>query len=140
MSGMFADVKNVLRLAQEAEALGYNSVWMYDMSLTQTRENFQKNLLYGSCEDIDPGGDPNFVEPFTTLAAVAQSTSTLEIGTAVIQLPLYNPILVAKQATNIDILSKGRLNLGVGIGGAIRLFQGRLLSSSLPLRKTGKDV
>ena len=116
MSGALASVDNVVRASVEAESLGYDSVWGYDFSLAQTRDNYLHNILYGSWDDVSPKDNPNIVEPFTTMSAIASVTSSIEIGTSVLELPLYNPILVARQAANIDILSRGRLRLGVGIG------------------------
>ncbi|MGH2640022.1 MAG: LLM class flavin-dependent oxidoreductase [Rhabdochlamydiaceae bacterium] len=137
MSGALARIDNVIRASQAAESLGYDSVWVYDMSLTQTRDNYRNNLVCGSWEDIDPDGDPNFVEPFTTMSAIAAVTSTIEIGSAVIQLPLYNPIVVARQAANIDVLSRGRLRLGVGIGSRINFFREGYDRLHFPFRKRG---
>ena len=114
MSGALAKVSNVVTASQAGESLGYDSVWTYDMSLTQTRDNHRNNLVCGSWEDIDPDGDPNFVEPFTTMAALAAVTKTIRIGSAVIQLPMYNPIVVARQAANIDSILGGKINTGGG--------------------------
>ncbi len=137
MSGALASVDNVVGASREAESLGYDSVWTYDMSLTHTRENYRNNLVCGSWEDIDPEGNPDFVEPFTSMGAIAAATKEIEIGSAVIQLPLYNPLLVARQAANIDVLSKGRLRLGVGIGSRINFFREGYDRLRFPFKKRG---
>jgi alkanesulfonate monooxygenase SsuD/methylene tetrahydromethanopterin reductase-like flavin-dependent oxidoreductase (luciferase family) len=138
MSGALANVKTVVEASKAAEELGYNSVWVYDMSLTQTRDNYRNNLVCGSWEDIDPEGNPDFIEPFTTMAAIAGATNSIGIGSAVIQLPMYNPLVVAKQATNIDILSRGRMTLGVGIGSRINFFRAGYDHIHFPFRKRGE--
>lgn len=137
MSGALARIDEVIKATLAAESLGYDSVWVYDMSLTQTRDNYRNNLVCGSWEDIDPQGDPEFVEPLTTMSALAAVTSKIEIGSAVIQLPLYNPLVVARQAANIDILSHGRLRLGVGIGSRINFFRAGYDHIHFPFRKRG---
>lgn len=137
MSGAVASVDNVVKASQTAESLEYDAVWTYDMSLTHTRENYRNNLVCGSWDDIDPEGDPEFVEPFTSMAAIAALTNEIEVGSAVIQLPLYNPLVVARQAANIDILSKGRLRLGVGIGSRINFFREGYDRIHFPFKKRG---
>ncbi|MGI0090917.1 MAG: LLM class flavin-dependent oxidoreductase [Nitrososphaerales archaeon] len=138
MSGAVAWIGNVVQAAKEAEALGYDSIWMQDRSLTQTRDNYRNHLVCGSVEDIDPNGDPNFFEPLTSMAALSVLTSSIRIGTAVLQLPLYNPILLAKQAANIDALSAGRLNLGVGIGTGISFARQGFDNLHFPFHERGK--
>ncbi|MHB8566369.1 MAG: LLM class flavin-dependent oxidoreductase [Nitrososphaerales archaeon] len=137
MSGALADIENIVQAGIEAERLGYDCVWVYDMSLTQTKANYLNNLVCGSVEDIDPNGNPNFFEPLTTLGALAVKTSTIRIGSAVLQLPVYNPIAIAKQAANIDALSHGRLNLGIGIGSGISFFRQGFENIHFPFRKRG---
>lgn len=137
MSGALASVHNVVRASVEAESLGFDSVWGYDFSLAQTRDNYLHNILYGSWDDVSPEDDPNIVEPFTAMSAIASVTSTIEIGTSVLELPLYNPILVARQAASIDILSRGRLRLGVGIGSRISFLRSGYDHLHFPFTKRG---
>ena len=95
--------------AQAAEALGYAHLRLYEHVL-----------------GVDPdrhGGwtgpstkDTPFHEPFVTLGFLAAHTTTLELVTGVIILPQRQTALVAKQAAEVDILSGGRLRLGVGTG------------------------
>ncbi len=84
-----------LSAVEEVEALGYDSVW--------TSEHI---FFYGPTMDA-----------FTVLAAYAARTRRLLLGTAVTLLPLRPAAVVAKEATSLDILSGGRLILGVGVGG-----------------------
>jgi alkanesulfonate monooxygenase SsuD/methylene tetrahydromethanopterin reductase-like flavin-dependent oxidoreductase (luciferase family) len=62
--------------------------------------------------------------PLTLLAHIAARTSTIRLGTGVTVLPWYNPIVVAEQAATVDILSKGRLEFGVGRGFRASEFAG----------------
>ena len=61
---------------------------------------------------------------FSMLGSVAQRTKNARIGTAVVVLPFHNPIQVAEEAATVDILSGGRLTLGVGAGYQAREFHG----------------
>src|ERR1044071_2238574 len=60
--------------------------------------------------------------PLTVLAAAAQRTQRIRLGTAVTLFPLHNPLKVAEEAATVDILSGGRLELGVGRGAAPNMF------------------
>lgn len=100
----FATPADVLRLAREAERLGYDAVWGNDhiTPAAYVRETFSE--------------PPSFYEVFVTLAAVGAHTERVRLGTAVLVLPLRDPVLVAKQAATLDRFTGGRLILGVGIG------------------------
>ena len=54
--------------------------------------------------------------PLIVATAVAASTRTLNVGTSVILLPLHHPVHLAEDVTTLDIVSKGRIILGVGLG------------------------
>jgi len=62
------------------------------------------------------------LEPLTTLSIIAGRTSRLRLGTSIVVLPQRNPILVAKQATALDVYSGGRVILGFGAGWAEKEF------------------
>ena len=89
------EVEDLGGYARKVEALGFDSLW--------TTENLNS-------------GAPS-LECFTGLAYMAANTSRVLLGTAVVVLPLRNPVLVAQTFTSLDILSQGRVILGVGIGG-----------------------
>lgn len=59
------------------------------------------------------------MDAFVLLAAVAQRTTKLRLGTAVVVLPFRTPFHLAKASASVDVLSNGRFTLGVGIGGAV---------------------
>lgn len=101
--GFVRDAAIFVRLARTAEALGYDGVWGNDHLTTPT-------FLRGSPEP------PSFFEPLVVLAHVAAATERIRLGTAVLGLTLRDPVLLAKQAATLDVLSKGRLSLGVGVG------------------------
>ena len=94
----------VVEWAQRAEALGFSSVWLSD------------HLFYDLSRYGGPQGEQKGMECFTGLAALAGATSKVRLGTLVVCNDLRNPALVAKMAATIDILSGGRMDLGVGAG------------------------
>ena len=97
----------VLTTAREAEALGFDSVWTTDHVLM-------------AADQPEPYG--TILEAFTTLTYVAAVTERVRLGTSVIVLPQREPVLVAKQAATLDVLSNGRVILGVGVGWNEREF------------------
>lgn len=101
----FSDPDNVIRIAQAAEAFGYDSVWGNDHMTTQH---------YVRAEFPVP---PRFWEPLVTYAFVLSNTKTLKVGTGILVLPMRRDIVVtAKQIATLDHFGKGRLEIGVGIG------------------------
>jgi probable F420-dependent oxidoreductase len=114
-SGPLATPKAVEDAAREAESLGYDSVWVHD-HVVWNEHLHREHVSSGAAEALRDGQTPDFYESLTTLAYVAGITSKVKLGVAVLVAPVRNPVLTAKQLANIDVLSKGRLIVGVGIG------------------------
>jgi probable F420-dependent oxidoreductase len=96
--------------AQAAESLGYDHIIVYDHVLGAVRDDRDPPLL-------GPYGERDaFLEPFVLLAWLAAATTRIELCTGVLILPQRQTALVAKQAVELDLLSGGRLRLGVGTG------------------------
>src|SRR6266850_5601461 len=87
----------------EAEALGYASTFVVEHHFT---------------------GWNQVSAPLNVLTWVAARTTTLRVGTAVMVLPWHNPVLLAEQAATLDVLSGGRLDLGIGKGYRYNEFKG----------------
>lgn len=100
----FARPEDFVRLAQAAERLGYDAVWGNDHVTAAP---------YVRTTWSEP---PNFYEVLITLATVGAHTRRVRLGTAVLVLPLRDPVLLAKQVATLDQLTGGRVVLAVGLG------------------------
>ncbi len=87
--------QRAIQSAQAADRLGFDRLWLAEHHFT--------NYSYSA-------------SPFTLLAYLAARTERIRLGTAIVQLPLHNPLLVAERAATVDVLSGGRFDLGVGAG------------------------
>ena len=95
--------------AQAAEQLGYNHVLVFDHVLGAHPDRFEKFRPPYTYQTP-------FHEPFVLFGYLAAVTTKLELTTGVVILPQRQTALVAKQAAAVDVLSGGRMRLGVGIG------------------------
>ena len=99
----------VLDFAQTVEGLGFDHLLAYDHVLGATHD--REPALTGPYTE-----DSLFHEPFVLFGFLAASTSRIELVTGVLILPQRQTALVAKQAAEVDVLSDGRLRLGIGVG------------------------
>jgi probable F420-dependent oxidoreductase len=97
------DAQALVGLASRAEELGFDSVWVHDH-------------VFNVGHVFDRIGGKPYYEPLTLLSFVAARTRRVRLGTSVLVLPYHNPIRLAKTAATLDVLSGGRLILGVGVG------------------------
>src|SRR5690242_7925162 len=88
-------IQEQMSLMYEAESLGFDSVWPAEHHFSE----------YGYC-----------ASPQVSLAAVAARTKRIRLGTGVVVLPFHNPIRVAEDFAFLDLMSDGRVDLGVGRG------------------------
>jgi probable F420-dependent oxidoreductase len=103
------DPSAIRNFAQIAEALGYSHILAYDHVLGANPD--RQPRLQGPYTYEHP-----FHEPFVLFSYMASSTESIEFVTGILILPQRQTALVAKQAAALDVLSGGRLRLGVGIG------------------------
>jgi probable F420-dependent oxidoreductase len=104
----------LIQLAQQAESLGYESVWTFEHVIVPVE--YQSSYPYNDSGKMGAPPETNFVDPLIALAAVAAATKTIRLGTGVNILSQVNPLYMAKQAASLDFMSGGRFMLGVGIG------------------------
>ena len=122
-SGICADPAVAARVAQRAEALGYESVW--------TGEHV---VLPDPRKPPSPAA-PDFpmLHPSTVLAYVAAVTKTLKLGTGIVLIAQRNPVVLAKEMASLDVLSNGRLILGIGAG----YLEPEFAALGVPFRERG---
>ena len=132
VSGRAASRKTLMEAAQQAERLGYDSVWSADRIIIpweiKTTYRYSRSATF-----IVPPDRP-FFEPLTCLAFLAGCTEKIKLGMSVMVLPYRHPLYWAKIATTIDQLSAGRLILGVGVGWMKEEFQ----AMNTPFDERGK--
>ncbi|ARZ66044.1 monooxygenase [Streptomyces albireticuli] len=112
--GTHARAEAIAGFARDAEAAGFDSLWVGDRSLTPVEPS-----------DIYPGHTPEnpyppeyktFLDPVTVLTVAATATSRARLGTSTLNAPWYPPPLLARTLTSLDLVSGGRLDVGLGIG------------------------
>jgi probable F420-dependent oxidoreductase len=111
VSGAWATPRNLAELGQRAERLGYRSLWTFQRLLAPPGAKLAP--VYRSVLD-----------PMVSLGYLAAATSSIRLGVAVINHPFLSPLLLAKQAATVDVLSGGRLDLGIGSGWLTEEFTG----------------
>lgn len=107
-------------VATGAEARGFDGLWAGEHVVMV--DSPRSRYPYSSDGRIAVPVDTDWGDPFVSLAAVAAVTDTIGLATGVLLLPEHNPLVVAKQAATLDLLSRGRLTLGVGIGWSAEEF------------------
>lgn len=107
-------LEQIVGLAQLAESLGFESVWTFEHVMVPVE--YESRYPYSKDGKMGGGSDAAFLDPLIALTAVAAHTNTLRLGTGVNILSQTNPLLLAKQAATLDLLSNGRFMLGAGIG------------------------
>jgi probable F420-dependent oxidoreductase len=100
--------------AETAEDAGFDRIWIGEHVVVF--DEYESKYPYSDDGKLALGGESGMLELFTTLTYLAATTSTIRVGSAVCLLPQRNPVYTAKEAATVDWLSKGRLDLGLGIG------------------------
>ena len=103
VSGAWATPGNLAAFTAQAEAAGYASVWTFQRLIVP--EGSAMEPVYHSVLD-----------PMVALGFAAAATSRIRLGVAVVNMPYLAPAYLAKQAATVDVLSGGRLDLGLGLG------------------------
>jgi probable F420-dependent oxidoreductase len=103
VSGSWATRENVIEIARSAERLGYETLW-----------SFQRTVY--PADDSIPAPYRSVHDPMAISAFAAAVTERIRIGIAIVNLPFYAPIVLAKSLTSLDVLSGGRLDAGLGLG------------------------
>jgi probable F420-dependent oxidoreductase len=110
VSGAWATPENIDGVARRAEDLGYGSLWTY------------QRLLAPAGTDWGPQYR-SVLDPVVALAFAAAVTSRVRLGTAVVNAPFLPPAMLAKQLASLDVVARGRLDVGLGLGWAQPEFE-----------------
>ncbi len=113
VAGAWATPANQVRVAQEAERLGYHSLWVLQRLLYPVAPQNDYPPMPGRAW---PDSFESVADPLVSLAFVAGVTSTIRLGTSVLVMPYYTPVMLAKQLATLDRVSGGRLDVGLGVG------------------------
>jgi probable F420-dependent oxidoreductase len=112
--GIHATQENLRTMAKQAEAWGFDSLWASDhLLLPPLQTSRYPGSATGQFPDI---WLQRYFEPLAILNYLAGCTSRILLGTSVLILPMRNPIEVAKEVAGADVLSRGRILLGIGVG------------------------
>jgi alkanesulfonate monooxygenase len=110
------DIKALVEYGVKMEQFGFDSLWVWDHVLLGVQPNFP------------------IIDSLTLLTAVAARTKKIKLGTGILVLPLRNPVMLAKQLSSMDLLSDGRLLMGMASGWYRREFD----AVGVPFEKRGK--
>ena len=125
------DPTMLVGMAQKAESLGYESVWTFEHVIVPVQ--YDSKYPYNKSGEMGAPPETPFVDPLIALTAIAMHTQDLRLGTGVNILSQTNPLTLAKQAASLDVLSRGRLLLGLGIG----WLQEEFVAMGVPFERRG---
>jgi len=113
-TGPFVAPDGAATIGEAAEKAGFDSLWTVE-HVVVPRE-YASTYPYSGDGKMPGGSDFDIPDPLIWLTWVAARTTTLRLGTGVLILPQRNPVVLAKEVATLDMLSGGRVELGVGIG------------------------
>ncbi|MEE9273857.1 MAG: LLM class flavin-dependent oxidoreductase [bacterium] len=122
LRGLFLSTYDQIREAAiEAERWGFDSVWLCDHFFTMDPGAYARQKKFPGAEEEDSSaeaedGSQPLLEAWTTLSALARDTTRLRLGTSVLCVGYRNPAVLAKMAATLDVISGGRLEMGIGAG------------------------
>lgn len=128
VAGSWATPQNQLELARRAEELGYATLWTFHRLLFPA----------GAGGSGGPWGDVyrSVLDPVVSLAHVASATTRIRLGAAIVNAPFVAPVVLAKQISTLDVLSGGRVELGLGQGWVPEEFT----ATGVPMQRRGARI
>src|SRR5688572_9253780 len=119
--GLFVPLGNgnanaeILRaLGRGAEERGFESIWVAEHVVMF--DDYDSVYPYAADGRFPGGGDTGLLEPLTALTFLAAVTDRIRLGTGICLVPQRNPVYTAKQVVDLDVLSAGRVDFGIGVG------------------------
>jgi probable F420-dependent oxidoreductase len=136
--GTAARPQVIRAVATAAETAGFATLWAGEhvVLVDEPRSRYP----YSADGRIAVPADADWLDPLLGLSYVAAVTSRIGLATGVLLLPEHNPVLAAKQAATLDVLSGGRLTLGVGIGWSAEEFAALGVAFARRGRRTAEYV
>ncbi len=113
-SGPLPAERGVGAMAKALEEAGFDSLWVSDHIVMPA--SIESRYPFAADGKASWPTDTPYLDAMVSMAVIAAVTTRARIGTAVLVLPLRHPVELAKQAASIDMMSGGRLVLGVGAG------------------------
>ena len=110
----------VAAVARAADAAGFATLWAGEHVVMVDRS--ASRYPYSDSGEIAVPADADWLDPFVCLSFAAAATRRIGLATGVLLLPEHNPVVVAKQAASLDVMSGGRFTLGVGVGWSAEEF------------------
>ncbi len=104
----------VRAVGREAEERGFESIWVAEHVVLF--DEYDSAYPYDPSGRFPTDGDAGLLEPFTALTYLAAVTERVRLGTGICLVPQRNPVYTAKAVTDLDALSGGRVEFGVGVG------------------------
>jgi probable F420-dependent oxidoreductase len=101
-------------VGRETEERGFESLWVAEHVVLF--DDYDSTYPYDPSGRFPTGGDAGLLEPFTALTYLAAVTERIRLGTGICLVPQRNPVYTAKAVTDVDTLSGGRVEFGVGVG------------------------
>lgn len=112
--GRRVERRTIIDFAKEAERLGCHSAWASDHVCWPAE--IASKYPYSDDGSFGPAPDMGWLDALATLTFVAACTERIRLGTSVLIIPYRQPVLTAKQVASLDVLSEGRVILGIGVG------------------------
>ena len=114
-TGHYVDPSKAVELLEAAEEAGFESAWTVEHTVLP--QGYESPYPYSDDGKIAGGrNDIPLPDPLIWMAYVAARTSTIKLGTGILILPQHNPVIAAKQIATLDLMSAGRVLLGIGVG------------------------
>jgi probable F420-dependent oxidoreductase len=113
--GPLAGLDVVLKIAEKADALRYGSLFVTD-HVVMPVSSAKSTYPYTTSGQFPGGLAQDYLEPLVVLSHLAHATKRPRLGVSVLVVPYRNPLLAAKMLATVDVLSKGRVVLGAGVG------------------------
>jgi probable F420-dependent oxidoreductase len=118
--GTAARPEVIRAVATTAEAAGFSTLWAGEHVVLVDHPT--SRYPYSADGRIAVPAEADWLDPLLALSFAAAATTSIGLATGILLLPEHNPVVAAKQAATLDVLSAGRLTLGVGIGWSAEEF------------------